>query len=318
MVQLAPAPENKRKVLLFGAALLMVCCTGQSQTADSAEDIVRQMFAISNPSSEAIVGVAGCGESTDYSRLRNLERALVAYGTSALPAIENAIDALQREPAVRVRSGRAVEWVLNAYAQIGKELAFRRIVQMIGDPDLASFRVELDRAAALSIGLTSYVSSLSASALAFHCGRGEEPRDSFSKMIYALERGDRLLLLSTLSPRTRSTLEKTLSSGDVGAFTGRSPNTRSSTSIGYRFAISGQWAQPDETRVLGRAELIAAFQSDVIEIRTMLITKSGRDCGSHLVRFITLGNTKVGTQRYMIDSSDLPDLLRDINSCLAK
>jgi hypothetical protein len=96
----------------------------------------------------------GCGKDGED---RAVARSLAKLGLSAIPALQQALDSIESlgdASKFSFNSG----WLILAYARIEGPAALPQLQKMIGNPKLDFLQVSLERAVALSLGLTSYVS----------------------------------------------------------------------------------------------------------------------------------------------------------------
>jgi hypothetical protein len=194
---------------------------------------------------------------------------------------------------------------------------------MEGDALQGLDRPNLDDAIALSLGLTSYVSDSRSGIRRFRCVRSPEPRDALDQLILAWEKNDRSMLEASLGPRARGALTALLKGSTWEAMQSELWQGKSGDglAVGYRFGISGGWAEPDETleqeREPGDAAVLS--QQDDFRLDTFFKDRSGKDCSKHSVSFVT---STVGAEKespaYLVDNSDLGDLLGTIASCATR
>ena len=263
------------------------------------------------PDKESLeIGLFSCSQVT-----ANLEAAqrLAALGELAVPSIEKELDVIEQD-ATEGRYGS--RWLELAYARIRGRAAYPRLRRLRQGLD----RANLDEAIALSLGLTSYVSGSRSGIRRFSCVRGPEPRDALDQLILAWSNNDRSMLEAILGPRGKEALAMLLKARTWEAmrdvlWRGRSSDT---VVVGYRFGISGLWAEPVETlepeRDLGDAALLSQQQS--FDLNTIFKDRSGEECERHHVRFVK-GSVGGGNQApaYLVDSPELGELLRTIASC---
>src|SRR5262249_28332706 len=120
---------------------------------------------------------------------RAAAQSLAKFGTRAATEIEQALDSIER----RGRSSEfavSAGWLLIAYARIKGPAAFSRLREMRSNPGLRFLALSLDESAALSLGVTSYVSSFREPLPVTHCDRESDPRDGLDQFILAWERND--------------------------------------------------------------------------------------------------------------------------------
>jgi hypothetical protein len=263
--------------------------------------------------------VFNCGPSLGEARdNRAITKSLVNLGPSAIPAIEEALDSFElrgKKSEVASEAG----WLLLAYARIKGPAAYPRLRRMYANSGLTAFANTMDNSFALAFGLTSYVSA-SRGIPDFRCSRGEEPRDALDRLILAWERDDRVSLEASLGPRAKSVLDQLLKGRAWATMrTELWPTTFGrSVGMGYRFAASGRWAEPEETLEEERGQGAIDGNSNNPEIETLFKSSSGGDCGKLRLRFFGTQRSATedwGVERYSIDNPGLADVLRLIASC---
>ena len=175
-------------------------------------------------------------------------KALAQSGRLAIAALDQALDSIESTGMRSVNSYNA-GWLLEAYARIEGPDAYLRLRRMDKDPSLVFIRLDLDSALALSLGLTSYVSSSNLLAEIVDCTRPQEPRHTVNQFILAWERNDRDWLEASLGPNAKVALNSLLKQTTLAAmradFWGR--ESRLDDAVGYRFEAAGRWSEPQET-----------------------------------------------------------------------
>lgn len=284
------------------------------------------------------------GEARDDRALTNR---LVAVGDPALPAIDDALDSFEANGEKSPFASKA-EWLLLAYAQIKGPSASTRLRRMIGKPILKDYAPSLDKSVALSLNLTSYVSSFrklnehqckvddtdavtqssrtckptsrEIPIRSIRCDRGNEPRDVLDQLILASETGDRLLLGWGLGPQAKSALRQ-LSSKIPTAMGARGSDP---PAMGYRFTVAGRWSEPDETLKEKKQPTIIPGDAASFELDTILYNRFGSKCETLRIVFTRIpetgwrnekGKPVPGPTEYLIDNSNLVDLLRVTVRC---
>jgi len=314
-------PKSTRcwTVLLVSAILLLPSdVASQAKEEPSAPLISFLTNQSDRPDKESLeIGLFSCGQVT--ANLAAAQR-LAGLGESAISSIERELDVIEQDAGRRRYGSR---WLELAYARIRGRAAYPRLRRIEGDAMQGLGRPNLDDAIALSLCLTSYVSDSRSGIRRFRCARSPEPRDALDQLILAWEKNDRSMLDASLSPRARGALTALLKASTWEAM--RSEHWRGKSgdalAVGYRFGISGRWAEPDETLEQERRPGDAAVLSQQRDFRldTFFKDKSGEDCGKHSVSFVT---STVGAEKespgYLVDNSDLGDLLGTIASCATR
>lgn len=163
-----------------------------------------------------------------------------------------------------------------------------------------------------------------------HCDRGNEPRDSLDRLILAWLAGNRTSVEASLGGTARSALEEALAGQNWDSLRPRLRTGVSGRSIGmgYRFSISSRWSEPEETLEEQRVETTFADGRDRFEIETLLYDSAGSECGRSRLVFLKVpeagwyknGDPSLpvpGPPEYLIDNSDIKDLLRLVSVCSA-
>jgi hypothetical protein len=304
-------------MLLFAMLGLLVTSSATSAAEErSPSELIRFLtYQSDRPDKErTLLGLHSCG-----STLPDLAatRSLVEFGDSAIPDLEGALSSIEKRGE---RSEFAFNggWLLVAYAKIEGPAAYPRLQRMIGSPNLAFLQIDLDRAVALSLAMTSYVSGSRVPVRIFHCSRAEEPRDALDQLILAWERNDRPWLEASLGSRAKAALHsllvgRTWKDLRTELWHGQSDHR---VAMGYRFETSGPWAEPEDAlngeRHHQDASLDSAFQLDA-----KLKNGSGTDCGRQDVKFVKRAVGTRGTLEYLVDNPDLRSLLRSVAFCAA-
>lgn len=232
--------------------------------------------------------------------------ALVKLGPVALPAIEEAIRTVEE-------TGEYVfnfHYLLSAYARIKGPAAFPHLRRMFDNPVGESLRRNLDEALALSLGLTSYISSSRLLMRTFSCSGVLEPRHFLDQLILAWEQDNREWVESSLGPNARSALKSLLEGRTWDNLRAEMWRSWSGgrVAVGYRFETSGWSSQPGEEH--------SGYERKPgnPEIDTLFTGPSGEQCGRQKVAFL---RTRGIPREYQVDNTDLLALLRTISACAA-
>jgi hypothetical protein len=301
---------------------------------------------LTQPTEDQRLGTFSCGQ---FNAARRNAMALAAIGESALPEIETELDAIEANGP----DSFGEEWVELAYAKIKGPAAYARLRNIdLAYPQLkppspnggfwelerVSSWYKLDQAIALSRDLTSFVSvrpgipikapyqcrddNSSSSSLAdehgcpsgthaeplinIHCERRTEPLDGMDQFIRAFATRDQVGFDLNLGSKARAALESLL------AHSIKTAQPPSDFAIGYRFENAGRWSEPADTLEYDRtpAESLA---NPVLE--TSFQTRTGKDCGKFKVEFLLDPGPSPPLTRYLVNNSDLGELLAVIGSC---
>lgn len=224
-----------------------------------------------------------CGEfHAPAERNKSNLESLVRFGAEAIPAVDAALDSIDEK-------GRDSEFdnigsfLLMADARLKGAAAFPRLRQMRGDPRFAMDNT-LDYAAALSLGLTSYVRVVGWHRFPFAVdvlrdfrrgGNGCSasptpftPQQALDFMILAWEKGDRALPKETLGPNARAGLDSLLHDETWDALRTRlwHITLTDKVAVGYRFDNPGSGSELFDT---------------------LFKYGAGKDCGRLRIRFLS-------------------------------
>jgi hypothetical protein len=301
---------------IIGLVLIPLAANAQSP---STRDLLRQLAREANhpADSRAAIGVFGCGLSDTDLNNESVANSLVAIGESAIPDIEEALQDLQAAGRQSKFSPNS-QLLLLAYAHIRKSVAYFRLHEMAATPNLNYIAPGLEHAIAASLDLTSYVSNGSAAAKVSLC-RAEEPRDPLNLLVRAWERGERLLLEQSLGPTASAALSRLLqvkSWNDLRAELWPGSKEPDRMAIGFRFQIPGAWSAPDDVLNKRQPAYEPAGAVDGFELITTFTRGSGTVCGTRQIRFIPIRQRF--TTSYLVDNSDIANILRMISMCLSE
>ncbi|PWU09994.1 MAG: hypothetical protein C5B51_05195 [Terriglobia bacterium] len=238
---------------------------------------------------------------------------LAQIGRAAIPDIELALDSVEQE-GTSSKFFSAAGWLVFAYSRIQGPSTVPWLTRMIENPKLASYRLVLDHAVALSLGLTSYVSSLRNPEGVFICRR-KEPRDALDQLVLSWEQNDRSRLELALGTNATKALNALLTGQSWESMRSEIWTERSSgkTAVGYLFDVPGRWSEPEETLVEVRGYGDVPLAAASVGIETRFKNDVGLDCATHRINFRKVDEPSGVT--YQIDNSDLKDLLRSIAVC---
>jgi len=303
-----------RSLWLAALLVLLAVLPGPHGTAQeqqkSASDLIRRLTYQDDQSDNPLRhGLFTCGsQRAEIQQSLPVYEALVRLGPAALPAIEETIRNVEE-------SGQFVfnfHYLLWAYARIKGSSAFPRLRVMFDNPVRESLRTSLDEALALSLGLTSYVSSSRLLMRTFSCTGVLEPRQSLDQLILAWEQNNREWVEAGLGPDAKAALKSLLegrSWEDLRADIWRS-ESRVRLAVGYRFEAPGWWSQPVD------ANRLKPFVREPgnPEVETIFTDASGEECGRQKVKFLRTMGLRY---EHQIDNVDLRALLGTIASCAA-
>ena len=189
--------------------------------------------------------------------------------------------------------------------------------------------IETDRSSTLSV-MPCVAPQREQAMRSIHCHRGNEPRDSLDRLILAWLAGNRTSVDSSLGVSAKSALQEAFAGRNWDSFRTqlRRGVSNRSIGIGYRFNISGRWSEPEETLEEHRVSSSFADGPNRFEVETLCYDSVGNECGKRKLFFLKVpeegwyknGNPSLpvpGPAEYLIDNSDVNDLLRLVFVCSA-
>ena len=277
----------------------------------------------------------GCGP---VDTGRDLANTLVKIGPAALSEIQRALGPNWIQQGSPTLPGK--EWLMLADCKIEGPSVFPKLRRMIGHREYFELGETLDRCAALSLGLTSYLSSWNAASDGSACEAGGQPRNALDRLILVWEgEGPRAAYQRQL---TDHFFEESLGPHALAAYAEIRRNrtwatVRSSfwrgraymrASVGYRFQETGIWSNPIESLEARQplttdAAVATVAHGDPFHFDTSFTNAAGESCGEYridLVRrerptAVSIGGPAPPVYEYTIDNSDLEGLLRLISFC---
>ncbi len=306
---------NVKKLRLLGIALLVAPCALGQLSTKSVSELIASLTSTEQQQNTngAHIGIAGCGITQEVLRERSVARELARRGEAAVPELDRVLGSIEKDGEDSPffdRSG----WFLFAYARAQGPASVSRLVRMLRSPKLDSLHISLDRATALSLGITSYVSSGRESGQMFICRR-PEPKDALDQFLLALERGDRTELETSLGPEARMALDRLLGGTSWKAVREElwpaPPGGQGAT--GYRFNIRGRWSEPEETLEENRGDGDDPLTEPEVALDTQFKTGSLKDCAKYVVKFSKV--SEFGRSKYLVDNTNLGDLISSVAVC---
>ena len=257
-------------------------CAIASASGQSADDLVKSLL---NPPMTpqlqlAMVAPTCAGDPAAIQREKRIKDELGAMGDVGIPALERAMDRIEKTPGPLPRG-----MLFSTYAEIAGRRAYLRLRAMISNPQLhPEDHFSLDRAIAVAHGLTSYVDPLRGPTGLLLC-REHEPKEALDDLVVASETGNRNLLTASLGPEALPA---------VG--TGK---IEKGSALGYKFRLSDAFKFPDS-----------------ITIETDFENASGVHCGTSAITFLKVDHPDFhGRKKYVVDNSDPRPLLNLIAGC---
>ena len=311
-----------RRTLL---CLLLVGSVGGQTQDQSPAELIRYLTYQSGrePGYLQKYGVFTCGSFlTEVREDQKASDSLVKLGPSAIPELEGALDSIEKQGEDSLFAIKAGS-LLHAYAKIEGTAALPRIRRMAGNPKvhLAVQQISLDQSFAVALGLTSYVSG-SREILAgrnITCGRVLGPQYFLDQLILGWERNDRPSVEAYLGPNARAALKLLLNGRSWAAMRANFWHGKSGSglAVGYKLENSGKWwpeferaLEDQDEQPVGRTRIPENFELDAL-----LKDSSGGDCGRRSVKFLRTHGESIFDEKFVIDNSDLGDLLGSFSSC---
>jgi hypothetical protein len=237
-------------------------------------------------------------------------------GTEGLPEIERSLAEVEKD-GLRSAFGWNTPLLLYAYAMVKGPQALPRL-ERIRSLKIESLEDAIDSSVALALGLTSYVSAPKMLGPADLICRPWEPRDALDRLIVAWETDDRSGLEANLGPHAAAALNALLKGRPWKKMRRKlwHANAGGSSAVGYRFDNAGRWSEPEQTLEDKSPETHFTVEGASPGLNASFRDRSGADCGRLVVRFS--GVLTFEGPVYLIDNSDIGDLLRVISSCAAR
>jgi hypothetical protein len=313
--------------LAFLVSFATVSARGQVPEGSPSDLIKFLTYQSGRPKETDLLGRFSCRVDEQGFEDRVAAKALVKFGRNAIPAIEEALDKIEKDG---YKSGLMLNthWLMYAYAKIEGPAAFPRLWRMGGNPNLADREVAISDSIALAFGLTAYVPSfaipssgtripilLGTRITILHC-RMPQPRDALNRLILGWERNDRIWMETSLGPSAKAALRSSLEGRTWAEMRSELwPDTPGTNlAVGYRFQVPTQWSVPEMV-----VDDFGTVWEMNPELEVQFVSKSGSDCGKRRVKFIEAPVKQLFRDlNYLVDSSDLSDLLRVIAACAAE
>ncbi len=295
--------------MIFVVALLAAAIAFGQTSKETPDSLIRFLAGDPEKVTGHDIGVVSCGIPPP-SKEEAVTRALVRLAPASLPAIERALESIERD-GLRSEFTRASNWLLMAYGKILGSQALPRLRRFE-----ANGRRSMDGSFAVAMGLTSYVSEVRGipgrlvmdDGSIFPCGGGTpEPSDFLDRFIALWLFDHRGAFEQNLGPRAASAFASLIdgrSWSDLRAV--YRPGVRA---VGYRVESKGSWPGPwerlDEARPASERPVDPEFDVEFVDA-------AGVGCGRHRVRFSGMGFA------YKIDNADLSELLSVVSNCSAR
>ncbi len=264
-----------------------------------------------------------CAISAGAFRERHRAFELIAKGPAALPLLEEAMD--QMEDGREYGMSCGIEWLLYAYARMRGPAAYPRLKHALTNQRSKYLHREIEVAIAVSLGLTSVITSLDQAVALYGIG---QQRDSFGFAMpqYSLDS----LLLGFLTDSRESAAEL-LGPSAADAFHRWSAG-RDWQSLRAEF-LRGSSSAPYliEYKLSLPEGMVSPLQPDRLDFEfdepsqrrlagTVEFFRGGTKCGSHRVEFADVSDPQPENRprswRFLLDNQDLEALLRSAGKCI--
>jgi hypothetical protein len=298
-------------LLVFFAVFLPSRVGGQPPDR-SPESLIRFLtYESDRPGAEALA-FQSCAIDQRGREDRAAVRLLVGQGEAAELPVRLFLESLETgERGVPPNAG----WLLLSYAEIKGPAAFPLLWTLHASAKLSDLAASLDYSIALSLGLTSYVSSSQEPGLTIPC-RGQQPRDALDSLIRSWQKGDLAWLEASLGPNARLALSTALKDKTWPEFRGRGGRLRAGdvTAVGYHFNIHNVWSEPEL-----KLEDYREISVDRPELDTEFTSRSGSSCGKLKLSFAHVPKGDAPAYlNYLVDNTDVLEILHLVSSCAAK
>jgi hypothetical protein len=305
-------------ISLFAASLFLVNNRGAS--SGSREPSPAQLIRVlcrKHAAGPRIPFMTCRGGQTQVQESRAAAASLLALGPSALPEIEDALDSVEKR-GLSSELAPGLGWLEYTYGRIKGPAAYERLRRISDSPSLSPYHYGTTTFIAVALGLTSYVDSHRVPSIIL-C-RSTEPRDALDQLILAWETNDYPSFVASLGPTATAALRLMLAGkkwDDLRRDLWKPGPSTGRVAMGYHFSFSGPWSTPDETMEQDKPPVdLAQFPAPVISTR--FSTSTGVDCGNRQMKFLLTRSGQFGPWRYVVNDSDLGDLLRLMSACVAE
>ena len=252
----------------------------------------------------------GCGSIVHEAALA---KSLVQIGPPLLPLIEREF---QRASAPGSNLGFVSVWLEPIYAKIVGSPAFSVLKQRETSSGDGTKRRNLDRALAVSLGITSYVSDTRMAIREISCIRGAGPRSALDQLIVGWLQADLKWLEAALGPVAKTSLQQLILREHWELLRAKlMKGGGSPIAIGFKFNIPNAWriAEP----ALESTEAADSFEElpdrSTLAIETVFYGSNGVRCGAMPITFNKIDDNMLST--HQVDSMDIEQLLRLLSTC---
>jgi hypothetical protein len=235
---------------------------------------------------------------------------------AALPALENAVESLTEQGEASPFYPNS-EWLLQVYAKIAGVTATPRLHKL---GETYKYHRNIDKALALSLGITSYVDHSQVYAAVWNSVDNHTLDGAFDRFILAWYRNEPDAIAAALAPQASAAFRALLS---LNSWPGPpSMDPPSKAAVGYRFTATAL-AIPKPLRTphpifeqwsFTTGSAMPAADS----LETTFVNVAGQECGTHSVRFVILYNPPSGPNGYFVDNTDIGALAQFLRTCSSR
>jgi len=248
---------------------------------------------------------------------------LVRSGGAAIPWIQNELGSFQRAARRAPQALRAVPWLLYALARVQGPAAVSTLSRMLVDPRNRELSDGIDRAMAISLGLTSFRSSMHGAVVRRFLPRSGLPQEALDQLLLAWLLDDQQAFEASLTESAkRSALNfpaawRTLRTPLV--LSGSQPSL---AAFGYRLRLPpGLTRDPGLLLPPSGLNLHLPDPDANPEGQALFFQPTGL-CATIRVRFALVRDEQIApgvfNWHYLVDAGDLATILRSIQQCLWK
>lgn len=257
-------------------------------------------------------GTFGCGQSVSDFKAAV---ALREHGESAIRQIEAELVRLSKDKSDR----RGWYWIVSAYATVKRDQAIPFLADLAAKASESGLdHYDLDHAIAISLRLTSFVSTAWPLSANIPCLRGTQPRDALDRVIVGVLKGNRNWAESGVNIGQVGYGQEAWNRIAIAAGLGMTPakQIERTQAIGYKFAGNDSWSdvpvsldEPMNERVL-RPEA----GEERFFIQTQFVDAAGKPCAEMSVRF-SKNRDRDSYRIYLVDQDDISEVIDIIRRC---
>ena len=305
-------------VIRYLACCFVVAGLMHGQTKlPSIEMLLDRLSQRSNPS-----GRVSCG----IEKRNRLSASLMAdRGEDSLPFLETALLDLE-SAGTRSQYFMNASWVFMTLAKIQGPSSLVRLRRLMNTTQY--HQGSLDAAAALALGITSYISVSSRPIPGGTCTKFGEPRFTLSRIALGCQRFDRAIIESALGDKGKTALKSLLRGKSLEDVIGKKIKLDAQAAIGIKLIAPDEWSEPIEPlkspKVLEQpfetsleTQLPSVFSDGSrVFLRTLLSDRWGRPCTTISVELSENPLYSVQSPlKYLVDNANLEEIVVHLVSC---